>query len=247
MWYTLPHPASASLKVRRSPPGVGGAHAPGPQGCTSEPDQPAGSSVGTPGPWGSHMILPGPTTDSRPHCPLQRLPWCQAAGEARGESGGLRPTLDSRCSMRGWGNMWGTKRPGGSPTGKKWALLAFHFHIQSVVNSTALSGPTTLLFYLMLSARGLVHGKCSVNSKRGALNCRHHAACPLSQRPSVPVQCPGLPCPRCRRPRTFTTLCFLLLHFPGTLLPSPLLCFFGMLSVLCFWGEASRKPAAGRL
>ena len=135
--------------------------------------------------------------------------------------------------MRGWGNMWGTKRPGRSPTGKKWALLAFHFHIQSVVNNTVLSGLTTLLFYLMLLARGLVHGKCSVNSKGGALS-RHHAACPLSQRPSVPVQGPGLPCPQCRHPLTFTTLYFLLLHFPGTLLPLPLLCFFDTLSVLCF-------------
>lgn len=69
MWYTLPRPACASLKARQSPPGVGGAHALAPRGCTSEPGQPAGSSVGTPGPWGSHTICPGPTTDSRPHLP----------------------------------------------------------------------------------------------------------------------------------------------------------------------------------
>lgn len=71
-----------------------------------------------------------------------------------------------------------------------------------------------------------------------------HVHCPSGpQSLSSVLACPVLDAGTPER----SCLYFLLFHFLGMLSTPPLLCFLGMLLVLCSQGESSRKPAAGRL
>ena len=196
---------------------------------------------------GSHTICPGPATDSRPHLPSPAP--SLVPGSRRSERGVRRPQTCPRLQVLNevMGEHAGDQVTWGTTHREETGPLSLLLRIRSMVNNRVyLWGLTTLLLYPTLLARGLVHGKCSVNSRGEALTCRHRPARPLSQRPSVSVQCPCLPCPRCRHPWTFTTL-FPLVPFSWHVVPPPLLCFLSMLLVLCSRGESSRKPAAGHL
>lgn len=112
--------------------------------------------------------------------------------------------------------------------------LSLPLRIRSMVNNRVyLSGPTTLLLYPTLLARGLVPGKCSVNSRGEALTCAIalHVHCPSGpQSLSSVLACPVLDAGTPERSR----LSFLLFHFLGMLSPRPCCA-----SLACSWFSVS--------